>query len=232
MSAFALLNAALIRFETAGIDGRAAITAARQLRVVSRYTYPRRFIKRNHGVQSLLYRKELRASFFADASLPPVRHNDKFNSSTGMKSRVSGAHFTVGAGLVLAFAAIISSVDCQGPDQGSTPIPHLTLNGSILLNNTRIQLSEVGIDSTAALRCVTDLSTCCNNGSHSGRWVAVDQSGDFYQQRLVAGGVELHHVEAFAVGNYRCEIDTAASIARGGPRDVLYVSIFEGGVCA
>ena len=183
-------------------------------------------------MQSLLYRKELRASFFADASLSLV-HNDKFNANglTRMKSKVSGAHFAVGAGLVLAFAAIISSVDCQGPDQGSTPIPHLTLNGFILFNNTRIQLSEVGIDSTAALRCVTDLSTCCNNGSHSGRWVAVDQSGDFYQQRLVAGGVELHHVEAFAVGNYRCEIDTAASLARGGPRDVLYVSIFERGVC-
>ena len=160
-------------------------------------------------------------------------HNDKFNANglTRMKSKVSGAHFTVGAGLVLALAAIISSVDCQGPDDGLPPIPHLTLNGFILFNNTRIQLSEVGINSAAALRCVTDLGTCCNNGSHSGRWVAVDQSGDFYQQRLVAGGVELHHVEAFAVGNYRCEIDTAASIARGGPRDVLYVSIFERGVC-
>ena len=133
-------------------------------------------------------------------------------------------------GLVLAIAALLSSVSSQGPDQ-VRPAPFITLDGvGFLPNNSRVELSEVGINSTRSLRCNTDLSTCCNNGS-SGRWVAVGRSGDHYQQRLVEGGVELHSVDAFAVGNFRCEIDTAASLARGGPRDILYVSmIFQGGM--
>ena len=145
------------------------------------------------------------------------------------------ARFRGAMSLVFAIAAVLSSVvdkaGCQGPEQGRTA-PYISFEGVPLLNNSRVQLSQVGTNSTGFLRCHTDLTdTCCNNGSHSGRWVAVDRSGDFYQQRLVQGGVDLHSVDAFSDGNFRCEIDTAVSIARGGPRDIVYVSVIQGGMC-
>ena len=136
-------------------------------------------------------------------------------------------------GLVLAIAVVLSSVDeasCQGPGLRAPP-SFLSLDGvGFLQNNSRVDLSDVGLNSTRSLRCNTDLRTCCNNGTSSGRWVAVGRSGDYYKQRLVEQGVELHSVDPFTRGNFRCEIDTEDSIAIGGPRDILYVSIFQGGI--
>jgi hypothetical protein len=43
----------------------------------------------------------------------------------------------------------------------------------------------------------------------------------------VNGAVELNSVRGSGYGNYRCEIDTVASIARSGPKDILYITVFR-----
>ena len=143
-----------------------------------------------------------------------------------MPAKLSKLHAAIG--LVLAVAAVIlSSADyasCQsGPETYTAP--YLTVAGVMVRNNTRVEFGTAESNGTMAVRCNTDLvASCCGEGSsHGGRWVAVGQSEDVFQ-RTGEGWVELFDV-SFTGENYRCEIDTAASTARGGPREILYVSV-------
>ena len=122
--------------------------------------------------------------------------------------------------------ALLSSV-CMVVAQPAAP--YITSGGRVLLNNTAVPFSSLSTarnNNTNSLVCHTDLNTtCCREGStHGGRWVAVDGE-DSIQQTLGEGVVVLNGVSS--TGNIFCEIDTAASIARGGPRDVLYITILH-----
>jgi hypothetical protein len=126
--------------------------------------------------------------------------------------------------LAVLVLAVIDSASCQ------TTAPYITYGGDaeiVVRNNTGVELSEVG--GLDGLRCHTDLNaSCCDGTPNSGRWVALGQRDGSYQQRLGEGMVVLHSITSSGIGNYRCEIDTAASVASGGPREVVYVGIILG----
>jgi hypothetical protein len=107
--------------------------------------------------------------------------------------------------------------------------PYITYGGDaevVIRNNSQVQLYDVRDTFLMdGLRCHTDLNTT----EHSGHWVAIGRNDDVFQETPGEGMVALHSLTASAGGNYRCEIDTAASRARDGPRDVVYVTIRQGG---
>ena len=138
----------------------------------------------------------------------------------------------------VALALLVCLANCQDypvalqSEDSPPPAAYLSLAGTRLPNNSRVNVRHIGVNGTlGGLRCHTDLvSSCCGSGAeHGGRWMLVGRSSaDFYQQSEGQGWVELHSVELVGTGNYRCEIDTAASIARGGPREILYAGVTLG----
>ena len=123
--------------------------------------------------------------------------------------------------------ASLPNVCGQGSNQGATA-PYLTFRGSIIQNNSQVQLFDVGDSVEDGVQCHTDLPTCCN--STSGQWSTGGQN--FSENTGFGEGLlSLHSLDDFQSGNYRCEIDTIASITSGGSREILYVGIFQGGTC-
>ena len=140
----------------------------------------------------------------------------------------------MGSSFAFAIAVAVLLAACKGDGQRPAA-PYITFEGNLLPNNSAVPYRRLlnNNNSTVSVRCNTDLNaTCCQNGGpHSGRWVAVGRSQHILQQSLVNGAVELNSVRGSGYGNYRCEIDTVASIARSGPKDILYITVFRG-VCA
>jgi hypothetical protein len=140
----------------------------------------------------------------------------------------------MGSSFAFAIAVAVVMTACMGDGQRPAA-PYISFAGNVLPNNSAVPHSRLlnNDNSTVSVRCNTDLNaTCCqNDGPHSGRWVAVGRSQHILQQSLVNGAVELNSVRGSGYGNYRCEIDTVASIARSGPKDILYITVFRG-VCA
>ena len=138
----------------------------------------------------------------------------------------------MGSSFAFAIAVAVLLAACKGDGQRPAA-PYITFEGNLLPNNSAVPYRRLlnNNNSTVSVRCNTDLNaTCCQNGGpHSGRWVAVGRSQNILQQSLVNGAVELNSARGSGYGNYRCEIDTVASIARSGPKDILYLTVFEGG---
>lgn len=110
--------------------------------------------------------------------------------------------------------------------------PYLTFEGRVIPNNSKVQSHDGSRDPINDIKCHTDLTTCCNAtyGTHSGRWV--NSFPDRFETTFGQGHVSLILNSNFLSGNYRCEIDTVASIASGGPREILYVGRFQGSQCS
>ena len=130
--------------------------------------------------------------------------------------------FAIATATVIMFGMATSqSADGPGPSA-----PYITFAGNFLPNNSGVLYSS--LRPTMVVRCNTDLNTttCCGgNKTYGGTWTGLSRSQPFLQSE-VEGGVVMYDVRDD--GNYRCEIDTAASVARGGPRDILYFTVFRG----
>lgn len=105
--------------------------------------------------------------------------------------------------------------------------PYLTFQGMLIPNNSQVQIRRVGSIISGGVQCHTDLTTCCNE-TRGGQWSiagggAVSQNTGFGQ-----GLISLHSITGASTGIYRCDIDTDASVASGGPRAILFVGIYQG----
>ena len=137
---------------------------------------------------------------------------------------------TVGLVLLLTF---IDWIQCQ-PTQCpiASPYPFLSYNDEILPNN-----SYVAIDSGAVtIGCHTDLRTCCNRHTGSGRgdWYYPNgtrlpfySEGQISQKRMSSQQVNLYHPGSErSLGVYCCEIETNA--VNGCDRESVCVGLYKG----
>ena len=117
-----------------------------------------------------------------------------------------------------------------------TLFPYIQLQGSILRNNSIVDLSS--LNTVDQLRCVTDLNTCCTEqqGSAGGSWILpngtrLSQSGvQEIRAFLVTAGessLNLQLSDEGAINNlavsgvYECSMDTSS-----GTRQSVYIGLY------
>ena len=109
--------------------------------------------------------------------------------------------------------------------------PYLTFEGRLIPNNSQVQISRIGSDVSSGVQCHTDLTACCN-GSFGGQWSIFGTLGGSQNASQNTGFgqglISLHSITGFQSGIYQCDIDTVASIASGGPREILLVGVYQG----
>ncbi len=104
------------------------------------------------------------------------------------------------------------------------------LNGITYLNNTVVDVNDIGID-TAALLCITDNTACCSTNRKgefyypNGSAVPIDAAGsDFYRNRGDQV-IRLHGRNSNArtpLGKYRCELPDSS-----GLNQTIYINIYS-----
>ena len=120
--------------------------------------------------------------------------------------------------------------------------PYITFDGSVLANNSYLNISLIGdYDGTdLGVKCLTDLPTCCNSrhGSHRGDWYY--PSGERLQFRWgltepafqVQGDIEVtlyyHDQNDTREGIYECRIETNA-VHDNGNRENMYIALYSSG---
>ena len=131
--------------------------------------------------------------------------------------------------LILGIAVQLTLYSSVNGQATATPsAPYLTFQGRVIPNNSQVQQNDGSFNLLNDVQCHTDLSTCCNAtyGTHRGVWLY--PIADRYSTKSGEGVVSLELISEYSRGNYRCEIDTVASVASGGPREILYVGRFQG----
>ena len=121
--------------------------------------------------------------------------------------------------------------------------PYLMFNGSLLPNNSYVNLTELRRQAPEGVYCHTDLPTCCSRvqGPHRGDWYFPD--GERLQFPLERGLVEQRRgqyvllrdhpykyfwQERYIEGIYQCVMDTTALHGDLGNESV-YIGLYETG---
>ena len=108
---------------------------------------------------------------------------------------------------------------------------YLSVNGTVIANNSDISIMVIGEGDDGALLCFTDLHQCCSSNSdlseEVGQWYfpnqsAVENSGDMYMNRG-HGVVRLHRKKnvTMPTGVFHCEIPDASGTSQN-----IYIGVY------
>ena len=121
-------------------------------------------------------------------------------------------------------------------------VPYVSFMGQTLADHSFVDISQVGTGD-AAVRCHTDLTTCCSGaqGSHRGDWYFPNgdvlqfpnTGADIFENRA-AQRVDLRRINNVnePTGIYHCDVETVAGVNGDGMRETVYVGLYtsDGGI--